>query len=270
MMQLPGMPTLSGPQWGPAAGGPPASLIVLLHGVGADGHDLIELAPLLAPLLPQTLFIAPDAPEPCDLAPFGRQWFSLADRRPEALLAGVARAAPVLDAYLDGLLAQYGLTADRLALLGFSQGTMLALHAAPRRPAPLAAVLGYSGALIDDGRLAAEHRSAPPVLLIHGDADEVIPQLYAYTDCSVSVASNLIVIDDRKPVQLTVSDITQRLTERLKDQLKRELEYDRGELVDRKHWLTLEQIFVEKRGVGMTLAGGCGSKTLHSRSPSDC
>lgn len=175
MMQLPGMPTLSGPQWGPAAGGPPASLIVLLHGVGADGHDLIELAPLLAPLLPQTRFIAPDAPEPCDLAPFGRQWFSLADRRPEALLAGVARAAPVLDAYLDGLLAQYGLTADRLALLGFSQGTMLALHAAPRRPAPLAAVLGYSGALIDDGRLAAEHRSAPPVLLIHGDADEIVP-----------------------------------------------------------------------------------------------
>lgn len=79
------------------------------------------------------------------------------------------------------------------------------------------------------------------------DADEVIPQLYAYTDCSVSVSSNLIVIDDRKPVQLTVSDITQRLTERLKDQLKRELEYDRSELVDRKHWLTLEQIFVEKR-----------------------
>ena len=77
------------------------------------------------------------------------------------------------------------------------------------------------------------------------DADEVIPQLYAYTDCSVSVSSNLIVIDDRKPVQLTVSDITKRLTERLKDQLKRELEYDRGELVDRKHWLTLEQIFVE-------------------------
>ncbi len=79
------------------------------------------------------------------------------------------------------------------------------------------------------------------------DADEVIPQLYAYTDCSVSVSSNLIVIDDRKPVQLTVSDITRRLTERLKDQLKRELEYDRSELVDRKHWLTLEQIFVEKR-----------------------
>ncbi|MFO0690189.1 MAG: DNA topoisomerase IV subunit A [Myxococcota bacterium] len=79
------------------------------------------------------------------------------------------------------------------------------------------------------------------------DADEVIPQLYAYTDCSVSVASNLIVIDDRKPVQLTVSEITRRLTDRLKDQLKRELEYDRGELVDRKHWLTLEQIFVEKR-----------------------
>jgi topoisomerase-4 subunit A len=79
------------------------------------------------------------------------------------------------------------------------------------------------------------------------DADEVIPQLYAYTDCSVSVSSNLIVIDDRKPVQLTVSDITVRLTERLKDQLKRELEYDRSELVDRKHWLTLEQIFVEKR-----------------------
>lgn len=79
------------------------------------------------------------------------------------------------------------------------------------------------------------------------DADEVIPQLYAYTECSVSVASNLLVIDGRKPIQLTVTEITKRLTESLKDQLKRELEYDRDELVDRKHWLTLEQIFVEKR-----------------------
>ena len=175
MVQSSAASTLAGPQWGPAAGGPPTAIVVLLHGVGADGRDLIDLAPLLGRHLPHALFLAPDAPYPCDLAPFGRQWFSLADRRPEALLAGVTQVAPLLDAYLDNLLERHGLAPARLALLGFSQGTMLALHAAPRRPAALAAVLGYAGALLDGDRLAAERRSVPPVLLIHGDADEIVP-----------------------------------------------------------------------------------------------
>ena len=150
-------------------------IVVLLHGVGADGQDLIDLAPMLQPRLPSTAFYAPDAPEPCDMAPFGRQWFSLQDRRPAAMLAGIRRSAPILDAYLDQLLARHELPAATLALLGFSQGTMMSLHVAPRRREPIAGVLGFSGALLGPELLAAEARSRPPVLLIHGDADDVVP-----------------------------------------------------------------------------------------------
>jgi phospholipase/carboxylesterase len=160
---------------GPSAGGAPRQIVVLLHGVGADGQDLIGLAPMLAETLPHALFIAPDGPQPCDMAPYGRQWFSLQDRRPAALLAGVKRAAPLLDGFLDELLARHGLDESRLALLGFSQGTMTALHAAPRRRRPVAAVLGFSGALIGAEALQQEARCRPPVMLIHGDADDVVP-----------------------------------------------------------------------------------------------
>lgn len=169
------MPKLLGPQRNPSAGGRPRHIVVLLHGVGADGEDLIGLAPLLATHLPHALFVAPDAPYPCDMAPYGRQWFSLQDRRPDALLAGVGRVAPLLDAYLDELLHRHELDDRRLALLGFSQGTMLALFVAPRRRRPPAAVLGYSGALIGPAELARETRSRPPVMLIHGDADDIVP-----------------------------------------------------------------------------------------------
>jgi phospholipase/carboxylesterase len=159
----------------PRAGGPPRQLVVLLHGVGADGHDLIELAPALAAVLPGAAFVAPDAPEPCDMAPYGFQWFSLRDRRPEALLLGVEAVAPVIDAFLAAELERYGLADHQLALLGFSQGTMAALYLAPRRPRALAGVLGYSGALIGGERLPQEAASKPPVFLVHGDADEVVP-----------------------------------------------------------------------------------------------
>jgi phospholipase/carboxylesterase len=169
------MTQLYGPSVGPAAGGQPKAIVVLLHGVGADGRDLIELAPLLAPRLPHALFVAPDAPEPCDMAAFGRQWFSLQDRRPEALLAGVRRAAPVLDAWIDGLLARHALDASRLALLGFSQGAMMALHVGLRRNPGPAAILGFSGALVGTEALPGEVLSRPPVMLIHGDADDVVP-----------------------------------------------------------------------------------------------
>ena len=169
------MATLLGPSVGPSAGGAPRQIVVLLHGVGADGQDLIGLAPMLAEWLPHALFVAPDGPQPCDMAPYGRQWFSLQDRRPAALLAGVKRAAPQLDAFLDELLARHGLDESRLALLGFSQGTMTALHVAPRRRRPVAAVLGFSGALLGAEALPQEVRSRPPVMLIHGDADDVVP-----------------------------------------------------------------------------------------------
>jgi phospholipase/carboxylesterase len=169
------MAQLRGPSFGPGAGGPPRQLVVLLHGVGADGSDLIELAPLLARDLQHARFVAPDGPQPCDMAPYGRQWFSLQERRPEVMLAGLARAAPLVDAFLDEELARCGLDDGALALLGFSQGTMTALHIGPRRQRQPAAILGFSGALLDVGALADEARQRPPVMLIHGDIDDVVP-----------------------------------------------------------------------------------------------
>ena len=169
------MAKLVGPSFGPAAGGPPRQLVVLLHGVGADGQDLVGLAPMLARDLPHARFVAPDGPEPCDLAPYGRQWFSLQDRRPERMLAGIVRTAPLLDAFLDEELARYGLTDADLALLGFSQGTMMSLHVGPRRPRAMACILGFSGALVGGEALPDQARSRPPVMLVHGDADDVVP-----------------------------------------------------------------------------------------------
>ena len=169
------LPNLSGPARKPASGGKPKQLVVLLHGVGADGNDLIGLAPYWAPALPDAEFVSPDAPFPCDMAPYGRQWFSLQNRSAGALLAGVRAAAPILDAFLDDALKARGLDASRLALVGFSQGTMMSLYVGPRRSATLAGIVGYSGALIGAEMLAQEIRSRPPVLLVHGDADQIVP-----------------------------------------------------------------------------------------------
>ena len=166
---------LNGPSQQPAAGGKPRQLVLLLHGLGADGHDLIGLAPYWAGLLPEAEFIAPDAPYPCDMAPFGRQWFSLQDRSPAAILAGVRAAAPMLDAFIDEALRARGLGDEALALVGFSQGTMMSLYVGLRRATACAGILGFSGALIGAESLPQEIRSRPPVLLIHGDADEVVP-----------------------------------------------------------------------------------------------
>ncbi|HTP82142.1 MAG TPA: dienelactone hydrolase family protein [Alphaproteobacteria bacterium] len=166
---------LDGPRFGPAAGGKPGRLVLLLHGVGADGHDLIGLAPYFAQGLPDAVFVSPHGPFPCDMAPMGRQWFSLQDRTPAVLFAGIQASAPILDAFIDAELQRYGLTDDRLALVGFSQGTMMSLYVAPRRAKPIAGVVGYSGALAGPERLPGDVKSKPPILLIHGDADPVVP-----------------------------------------------------------------------------------------------
>ncbi len=165
---------LTGPVHPPAAGGSPRQLVVFFHGVGADGSDLIALAPFFAQALPEAEFLAPDGPEPCDMAPFGRQWFSLLDREPAALVSGVRRSAPAIDAFLDAALAEYGLTNQQLGLVGFSQGTMASLHAALRRPEPAAAVVGFSGAVLEGEGMETEVTARPPVLLMHGDQDEVV------------------------------------------------------------------------------------------------
>ncbi|MGE5546635.1 MAG: alpha/beta hydrolase [Solirubrobacterales bacterium] len=167
-------PRLAGPSAEPASGRPARQLVVLLHGVGADGSDLIELAPYVAQSLPDAAFVAPHAPEPYDLAPFGRQWFSLQDRSTPALASGIRTTAPLLEAFLDEQLAARGLDDSRLALVGFSQGTMMALHVAPRRAKACAAVIGFSGALVEPELLPGEIRSRPRILLVHGAEDEVV------------------------------------------------------------------------------------------------
>ena len=166
---------LSGPSAPPAAGAAPRSLVIFLHSYGSNGEDLIGLAPYWRKALPHTLFLAPNAPEDCPGAPGGHQWWALSDPSPAARAAGVRKPAGVLNAYIDAQLAAHGLAEDSLALVGFSQGTMMALHVGPRRPKSLAGIVGYSGMLADPEALALEARSRPPVLLVHGDADPVLP-----------------------------------------------------------------------------------------------
>ena len=188
---------LAGPEAGPASGGTPDSLVVLVHGYGADGNDLIGLAPLFAEALPGTAFVSPHAPYPCGMAPFGRQWFDVWNEDPVSRLAEIRHAASILDAFIDERCAALGIAADRLALLGFSQGTMLSLFVAPRWDAPCAGVLGYSGRLEGADLLAAETVSRPPVVLVHGDSDELLPLHHlqrahaALEECGFDVAAHV-------------------------------------------------------------------------------
>ncbi|MBE2276838.1 MAG: dienelactone hydrolase family protein [Rhodobacteraceae bacterium] len=161
-----------------AAQGKAKALVVFLHGYGADGADLLGLADVLAPHLPGVAFLAPDAPEPCAGAPYGRQWFPIPwlDGSTEAAAEqGLKAAAADLDAFLDARLAAEGLAPAALALVGFSQGAMMALQVAPRRDAGVAGVVAISGRLLAPERLAAEARVKPPILLVHGDEDPVVP-----------------------------------------------------------------------------------------------
>jgi phospholipase/carboxylesterase len=170
---------LDGPRLEPRSGAA-RQLVVFLHGYGADGNDLIDIGRAWQQLLPQAAFVSPHAPEPCGQAPVGRQWFALTFRNPDERWIGVNKAAPLLERFLDAELARRKLPPSALALVGFSQGTMMALHVGLRRTVPPAAIVGYSGLLVErsDGdaeKFAAEITCRPPVLLVHGDRDDLIP-----------------------------------------------------------------------------------------------
>lgn len=172
---MPALSTLSGPRLLPQSGERPRKLVVFLHGYGADGNDLIDIGRLWAPILPQAAFSSPNAVEPCAGAPMGRQWFSLTFRDQEEIWRGVQATRPILAQFLESELSEFGLIGKDLALVGFSQGTMMALDAATRFPAGIAGVVGYSGLLAGAKYLAEELRRRPPVLLVHGERDQVIP-----------------------------------------------------------------------------------------------
>ncbi|MFV0409827.1 MAG: alpha/beta hydrolase [Paracoccus sp. (in: a-proteobacteria)] len=152
--------------------------IVFLHGYGADGADLLGLADVMGPHLPDTAFYAPNAPERCAGNPFGFQWFPIPwmDGSTEELArSSMVQSAEDINVFLDQVLAAEEITVDQLAVIGFSQGTMMALEVLPRRPQPVAAIVGFSGRLLGPERLEGEAASKPPVLLLHGDADPVVP-----------------------------------------------------------------------------------------------
>ena len=167
--------TLQHERRGPDA---PERLVIFLHGYGANGADLIGLADPLAPHLPGTAFLAPDAPEASAANPAGFQWFPIPwidGSTEEMATAGMERAVADLEAWLDETLEREAVAARDVALVGFSQGTMMALHVGPRRRDALAGIVGFSGRLLAPERIAEEAVTRPPVVLIHGDRDEVVP-----------------------------------------------------------------------------------------------
>lgn len=170
---------IDGPRIAPRSG-TAKQLVVFLHGYGANGDDLISLGREWQSLLPDAAFVSPNAPEGVPGYPAGRQWFGLTFRDPDERWRGVTKARPILDEFLDAELAKNNLPPSALALVGFSQGTMMALHIGLRRPA-LAAIVGYSGVLVTPTnqeattKMAEDIKVKPPVLLVHGDQDEVIP-----------------------------------------------------------------------------------------------
>jgi phospholipase/carboxylesterase len=165
---------LDGPRLAPKSG-QARQLVVFLHGYGADGNDLIDLGKTWGALLPDAAFVSPHAPEPCGMSPMGKQWWALTMRDPSERWRGCQAAGPDLDHFLDAELTRHGLGPDRLALVGFSQGAMMALHVGLRRPVPPAAIIGFSGHLVGPEHLATDAAGKPPILLVHGDQDEVIP-----------------------------------------------------------------------------------------------
>jgi phospholipase/carboxylesterase len=183
---------IDGPRMPPAAGGKPDSLVVFLHGYGANGADLISLAPYWAKLLPRTQFLAPDAPTPVPGAAGGYQWFPITSLNPAAMASGVKQAGPMVERFLARECERYGLAMNRVALVGFSQGTMLSLSVGLRQKemAP-GAIVGFSGVLADGADLKATKGKVPPVLLVHGSADDLIPVSALFTSAQGLCAAEI-------------------------------------------------------------------------------
>jgi phospholipase/carboxylesterase len=194
------VPKLTGPTFGPAGGGAPKRLVILLHGYGANGDDLIGLAAPLSEVLPDAEFLSPNAPYPCAQNPFGGlQWFDVWNRDDENRMVEVRKTAVIVGGYIDEVLAARGLSDAELALVGFSQGTMLSLHVALRRAAPCAGVLGFSGRLEAPETLPAEITARPPVMLIHGEQDEMLPVDMMDRAAEALAASGVAVETHRRP-----------------------------------------------------------------------
>ena len=168
------MDMLEALRWGPASKAAPRQLVILCHGLGADRYDLIDLAPTWANACPDAVFTSVDAVDRHESG-FGRQWWSVADRSPAIMRAGVQRAAGYLDAFLDAELQRHALPPDAYALMGFSQGAMTVLFTGLRRPVAPRAILAFSGALISPETLPQELANRAPVTLVHGEADDVVP-----------------------------------------------------------------------------------------------
>lgn len=154
------------------------SAVIFLHGYGANGADLLGLAEPLAEHMPDTLFLAPDAPEACIGAPMGFQWFPIPwidGSSEEESRQGLGRAAEDLNAFLDGVMVDEDLLPEQVMVMGFSQGAMMALHVLPRREDPIAGLVAFSGRLLEPELLADEVQNRLPILLVHGDMDEVVP-----------------------------------------------------------------------------------------------
>ena len=183
------MADIDGPRLDPTSGKADA-LVVLLHGYGANGEDLYDIAESWAPFLPDVAFVSPHAPDACPMAPGGRQWFPLTMRNDTERWAGVVAAGPALDRFLDAELDRWGVSADRLVLVGFSQGTMMALHVGLRRATAPALIVGYSGYLAGADHLD-EITAKPKVLLVHGTLDQVLPVDSSKTAAAVLTAAGL-------------------------------------------------------------------------------
>ena len=165
---------LNGPEAEPASGGQAKQLIVFVHGYGADGNDLISLSSQFSQVAPEAAFFSPNAPFSCEGSPFGYQWYDVWMQDGEKRLSAIRSTAAIFDDFISEQLKRRNLEAKDLLLIGFSQGTMISLHAAPRRLQPIAGIIGYSGRMEAPELLKDEICSKPPVILIHGDSDELL------------------------------------------------------------------------------------------------